>query len=268
MSDVETFKAAASVKFWPFVSMGEPDVCWNWTGGRDHGYGRVYLPAKREVLAHKFAWVQQNGVVPDGHVVCHTCPSKLCVNTRHLVLRSQEEATHVSMAGRPRNRRCQDLKPKFEKYVDRTSSPIGCWLWTGSCNARGYGQLHHAKRGDVSFRGAHKWSWTLHRGVVPAGMWVLHKCDNPPCVNPDHLFLGTPLDNARDMAAKARQVFQKDPTRAARGEASGNAKLTEAQVVAIRQSGASHSVLARALGVTPSLIHAVRTRRVWAHVKP
>jgi hypothetical protein len=79
----------------------------------------------------------------------------------------------------------------------------GCWVWLGNCNHRGYGQIGEGGRGRRMLS-THRVSWMVSFGAIPDGLFVLHKCDNPPCVNPGHLFLGTQLDNMRDRSAKGR----------------------------------------------------------------
>lgn len=96
---------------------------------------------------------------------------------------------------------------RFFKKIEKTET---CWNWTASTNGRGYGQfgLGARKLGNIK---AHRYSWWLHNCDIPDGMCVLHKCDNPTCVNPDHLFLGTKQDNSRDMYTKQRCSLQKYP---------------------------------------------------------
>ncbi len=90
-------------------------------------------------------------------------------------------------------------KPFDEWYTAEPNT--GCWLWTGSRNQKGYGW---SRIQGISTRMAHRISWLLHRGDIPEGVLVCHKCDTPSCVNPDHLFLGTQKDNLLDMSRKGR----------------------------------------------------------------
>ena len=86
------------------------------------------------------------------------------------------------------------------KYV--IDSETGCWNWTGPKNEKAYGRLIVRIDGIKKTVRAHRLSWRLHRGEIPDGLWVLHSCDNPSCVNPDHLWLGTHLENMADMRKK------------------------------------------------------------------
>lgn len=92
-----------------------------------------------------------------------------------------------------------DFTVRFFSKINR-KAPNGCWEWTGNRNRDGYG-LSAKRIGTVL---AHRISYRIHRGVFDLNLCVLHKCDNPPCVNPDHLFLGTDMDNMRDMHSKGR----------------------------------------------------------------
>lgn len=144
------------------------------------------------------------------------------------------------------------IKDRFEKFV-LPEPNSGCWLWDGSTNWKGYGTFRLRGRCTT----AQRVSYELYRAPIPDGMFVLHKCDIRPCVNPDHLFLGTHADNMADMLAKGR---------GAKGELSGAAKLTAADVLTIRASSETGGALASRFGVAKSLIRQIRHRRVWAHI--
>lgn len=92
-----------------------------------------------------------------------------------------------------------DVEPRFHANYEMITES-GCWIWMGACNQRGYGQIRRKGRSV----GAHRLSWELHNGPIPEGLQVLHKCDVPPCVNPEHLFLGTQKDNIHDAIKKGR----------------------------------------------------------------
>jgi hypothetical protein len=159
------------------------------------------------------------------------------------------------------------LADRFWAKVQKTD---GCWLWTGALMSKGYGSINMGKRGVTAL--APRVSWLLHYGVMPTA-WVLHHCDNPPCVRIDHLFLGDVQANADDMNAKGRGVLPKrQPTHAerARGERNGFAKLTPEQVAEIRRryaaGGVSQQSLADEFGFGQSTISHIVLRETWAHV--
>ena len=144
---------------------------------------------------------------------------------------------------------------RFWPKVDKSGE---CWVWTGYRNPSGYGELHRGRRGTGMVR-AHRFSWELANGPIPRGLCVLHRCDNPPCVNPDHLWLGTKADNQRDMASKGRGTKTGLP-----GESNPNARLTRVEIHAIRSaSGESGNWLATKYGVTRNHIYTIRARRNW-----
>jgi hypothetical protein len=144
----------------------------------------------------------------------------------------------------------------FWNNVDKTGS---CWTWRGATQKDGYGILTYQRK----FYLAHRLSYLLAHGIVPDGLNICHTCDNPVCVNPDHLFAGTQLDNVRDMINKSRQVNLK-------GSSHGMAKLTEAQVSAIRAEYVPYVVTSRHLSdkycITVSSVKSVLQHRQWKHV--
>ena len=143
------------------------------------------------------------------------------------------------------------LRERFDAKVSRGD---GCWHWTACTNSSGYGQL--LVRG--ASLGAHRVSWALHCGEIPPGMHVLHRCDNRACVRPDHLFLGTNLDNVKDREAKGRNRFSRN-----KGERNPGAKLTRQQAEAIRRSGAKQVVLAEQYSVTFQMISRIKRNKAW-----
>lgn len=136
---------------------------------------------------------------------------------------------------------------RFFSKIDKTAK---CWLWTSCIDPKGYGQFtvaNHTRR-------AHRISWELHYGAIPPSYCILHACDVRHCVNPAHLFLGTPRDNMQDCKAKGRLAtgdrhgFKLHPERLARGESNGAAKLTMRKVQEIRRLYAIGSYTKKKLG--------------------
>lgn len=154
---------------------------------------------------------------------------------------------------------------RFEaQYIPEPNS--GCWLWTGGAMKKdGRGEFHMNRRKYLAPRAA----WILFRGPIVEGAWVLHRCNVPACVNPDHLYLGDVRDNSRDMIAAKRHVSQTTPWVIRRGSKHGMAKLNEGQVLLIRKqlaAGAKVRPLAREYGVNLRAIQFIRDRQTWAHL--
>ena len=134
---------------------------------------------------------------------------------------------------------------------------MGCQIWIGGCTNFGYGCIRIARRNWST----HRVAYFLHYGIFDPSFWVCHHCDNPPCVNPEHLFLGTQADNAADMVAKKRSML---------GVRNNKAKLTEADVLAIRSRYDGHYGATRPLAdeynVTITTILHIIHRVTWKHV--
>jgi hypothetical protein len=138
-------------------------------------------------------------------------------------------------------------------YVPEPNS--GCWLWLGALSRGGYGSI--TRKGTKAYCA----SWRLYKGEIPHGLCVCHHCDNPSCVNPDHLFLGTIADNNADRGRKKR------------GKKIGNqgtkhpySKLTDEQILEIRISAEPLKVLANRYGVVESCICKIRRGYAWRHL--
>lgn len=143
----------------------------------------------------------------------------------------------------------------FWKKVGK-SDPDACWPWLGGQNADGYGDVWYKEEGSNRGRNckAHRVAWTLTNGPIPDGMAVLHHCDNRPCCNPAHLWLGTIADNNADMTAKHRQ---------AQGDRHGMATLTKEQVRAIRACQGSQRNIARQFGISQRQVGRLLRATAW-----
>lgn len=177
---------------------------------------------------------------------------------------------------------------KFWKRVSKLQS--GCWEWVGGKNQDGYGKFWVVSRSH----GAHRVSWVIHNGQIPKGIQVLHKCDNPPCVNPSHLFSGSNLDNVSDRVAKGRSNatrgenhhFRLHPEKIIRGDEHFSrrhpeliphgiehhkATLNPEKILKIRKiySEGSHSYksIGAMFGVHKETVGDIIRRRYWKHVK-
>lgn len=158
--------------------------------------------------------------------------------------------------------------PVAERFWDKVEKRGNdeCWPWLAARMPRKgfeYGKIGSGTGGAPLY--AHRVSYELSVGPIPEGLHVLHRCDNPPCVNPRHLFLGTNADNIRDAFAKGRVARP-------HGEAQANARLTETQVKAIRaeyrkgKKGYGFASLGRKYGIHHSTVRQIVTRITWRHV--
>lgn len=150
----------------------------------------------------------------------------------------------------------EEFKRIFYSRLRRVTS--GCLEWTLSCYKGGYGQMASGKR-QVGETKCSRIAWVLKHGPVPPRILVLHKCDNPPCCDDEHLFLGTPKDNIVDSFRKGRSVGKK-------GEDNPCARLSEVVVKQIRNSTTSSKELAQRFGVDRKHISRIRRKLRWGHL--
>ncbi len=285
-------KANRSVRFWSRVSKQGPAECWPWLGvATKRGYGSfARIPVSR------FAYEDTFGPIAAHDRIRRDCGSRLCCNPAHLsvlactVYETPKPTTlwphgfglchcgcgrRTSIAretsGREETVKGQPMKwchghghclpavDRFNRATDRSGGDDACWPWLLKLSPYGYGKFSPGRSRPVL---AHRYSYATANGVDVAdlaGLCVCHRCDNPACVNPRHLFLGTDADNVADKVSKGRQI---------KGECVAGAKLTAADIVAIRQrrtAGERPTDLAREYGTTPHYVSCIVARRAWKH---
>lgn len=185
--------------------------------------------------------------------ICQHCRQEFTHATR-----GQNQPRHFCSIQCCNDSRRKDVVAKFNALLIRSDNPYECWGWKGQVNNKGYGMIALPKPARRSVL-AHRLSFQLFNGEIPDGMHVLHKCDNPICCNPRHLFWGTQTDNMQDASAKGRTH---------RGERTPGAKLTEEMVRDILASHDTHEAIAARLGVSRTTVTNVRNRKIWKHVNP
>lgn len=141
----------------------------------------------------------------------------------------------------------------------KVNEKTGCWDWTASVAGKGYGQIKLPRQRKQDY--AHRIAYLIHKGDIPEGKHVCHTCDNPLCVNPNHLWLGSSAENQQDMKAKGRSLY---------GERNSRAVLTEDGVRKIRQllsQGLSQDKVARMFGIQQMEVSRIHRKLRWSHVK-
>jgi len=223
-TDEECVKA-----FWKKVDKRGPDECWNWLGAinrKGGGYGQFGVRGFI-AKAHRVSWELLYGDIPKGLMVLHKCNNPSCVNPSHLYLGSRFDI---------RRSRVSVIK-RFEKKFTKLDSE-SCWEWEGARSNGGYGMIGIEGK---SFA-AHRVSWLLYVGAIPEGLFVLHKCDNKPCVNPSHLYVGSRCDNARDAVERTKFPIRR------------TSKYDAVQIRKLLDTGLEPWIIAKIFGCSESTI--------------
>ena len=249
------------LRLWEKVHI-QDNGCWEWMGARkDTGHGQLNIN-HRAYTVHRLVWEQCFGSIPKRLFVCHKCNNAACVNPAHLRLGTHlENVMDRTLAGRWRTTPMPYKAPTItaaDRFWLKVNKTENCWLWKAGVIG---------DYGTFMFRGkphrAHRVSWILAHGDIPEGLDVLHKCDTPKCVNPDHLFLGTQTDNTRDCESKGRAIHPK-------GSDHGCSKLTDDEILEIRriynEQNMNGGHLGRRFGVTRQLITKIVRREIWKHL--
>lgn len=275
-------------RFWAKVKTAGDDDCWEWTGspGRN-GYG-TFRADGGATTPGRFAYETVNGQISGNDRVDRTCSNRLCCNPKHLRLLPCQEyqpiapiedwphgygrcycgcggETPIANVTSARDgtvrgyhtrwirghSRSGDAEGRFWRYVDKSAGADACWEWTGTLSTSGYGRF---SPGHSAATQAHRFSYCLANGTSLrdiAAYVICHRCDNPPCVNPAHLFIGTHADNVNDKVAKGRQP---------RGDGHSLTRVSDHDIAAIRQrrkAGERPVDLAKEYGITPHTISCI-----------
>lgn len=261
----KTLPLKHKIRFMSYIVQHENEnACWIWIGSRNKfgyglfGYDRVYT------VAYRLSYELFVGRIPDGMAVRHMCNNPPCVNPKHLKLGTNAE--NMRDKTKPISKEIIVIDPqsiniseydmqviKFWGHV-LIANDDECWKWVGTINKCGYGHIYF----NGVLEKAHRVSWKLTRGEIENNLFVCHSCDNPFCVNPNHLFLGSQKDNMRDMAKKGRGARQRS------GAKHPAAKYTQEDydtVYRLRDTGMSYGKISKQVGMSDSHVaHILKNR--------
>lgn len=262
-------------RFWAKVI--KTDTCWFWVAATNKfGHGKFYIPAtKKMIKAHRYSYELHIGPIPEGLIVRHMCNNPSCVNPTHLKLGTQldnvaDQRYNKSKPKQIKLTKEQKIQRRFWTYVNKNGQTMAhmesnCWEWTGGMRSPdGYGGYWNGKTNVM----APRYSYELANGPITEGNFICHKCDNPYCIRPDHLFEGTSGDNSRDRTQKGRQ--KGGPERGSRHHSS---KLTEQDIIEIRKRwdttpriNGLNKILSKEYNVSPTTISEIVNRKLWTHI--
>lgn len=243
------------------------DECWLWVGCHNrYGYGRIAEGWRggRDFMAHRVAWelAHPDESIGEGEVICHSCDNPPCCNPKHLWKGTIADNNNDKVIkGRGRARKSKSLEERLWEHVDKHGKN-DCWEWTRCRNNAGYGTIKKGGHAGASLL-VHRVSWDLAHpdSLVKKDEVICHGCDNPPCVNPNHLWRGTVADKNRNMMIKGRgrgaKLF---------GSSNHSSKLKDADIPIIRklrEQGYTHLAIADTFGVSGSTISDILNGHRW-----
>jgi len=223
-------------KFWDSVVKNESNNCWDWRGIKDrNNRGIMFAVNKKNIVysaAHISLFLNRN-IDVSGTPIRRLCENMWCCKPDHLVIKKKDLSIPLDIVLTKKRLRNFWARVKIKDKDE-------CWEWQGCKDKKGYGQINLNYK---TYR-THRLSYMIKHNLsyISGGMCVLHKCDNPVCVNPDHLWLGTNFDNVQDRHAKGRSS-------ASKGESSHFHKLNEKTVRKIRQDYKTGNFTTRKLAV-------------------
>jgi hypothetical protein len=240
------FKQKDVDRFWEKVDKRSENECWNWIASvNNYGYGTFHYK-QGMMIASRFAYLLFYSFIPEHRSIKQSCENRLCCNPNHLYTIEID------------NEIMDDIFIKrFWGYVD-IKDKENCWNWMGHRSNKGYGETRD-RRGKI--HAASRVAYEIAFGIFNKSLLVCHKCDNPMCCNPDHLFLGTSVDNNSDMANKNRSAY---------GSKNGNSKLTEEDVkkikVLLREGVYSCKEIFTLFNISKSTLYNIRNNKIWKRV--
>jgi hypothetical protein len=213
--------------FWDKVEIKGDNDCWIWKGFINKSNIGIFNIHKQQFQAHRISYELKYGNTNNKDHIIHICENSSCINPVHMYSKNQNIPIELNIF--------------FKKIFWEKVNIVGkedCWNWLFSTDGSGYG---HFSFFDKMYK-AHQVSYKLTNGEIPIGMCVLHKCDNPLCCNPEHLWLGTQQENIEDMVQKNRNNKPK-------GSLNGRAKLNEILVSEIRYKYKTEDILQKELAI-------------------
>jgi len=238
--------------FWNKVNKSNDSQCWNWLGDTSntgHGIFFVYNEHgnSESISASHFAYKLSNNYNKPIKKIYYKCGNKLCCNPKHLSINKTENKFILNE---------KQLKRFWSKVIIKGLDD--CWEWKNCKNQKGYGSFYF----DKKLRYAHRVSYFLSHGQFDESLFVLHHCDNPSCVNPNHLFLGTIKENSDDMILKGRDIHPK-------GSDHPSSKLIEndiLKIVELINENYNYADIANVFNVGSTTINNIAQGFTWKHV--